>query len=166
MKWGSKVKYKEDQSQDLFLSSLYSEKTFYSQFAIDLQNATKEVIVESPYLTIKRIKTLLPIFRHLKSKDVAIFIVTRDPSEHDEVMAIQSELGIRCFENLGIQVLLEDGGHHRKLAIIDKRITYEGSLNILSQSQSREFMRRIECKALTKELIKFLSYDRFSNCDE
>jgi hypothetical protein len=144
MSWGSRVFQNANQPQKLFLSSLYNENTFYNQFVIDLRNATKEVIVESPYITIKRLKTLLPIFAHLKSNKVSTFIITRDPREHDEVMAIQSELGIRYIENMGIQVLLEDGGHHRKLAMIDRKITYEGSLNILSQSLSREFMRRIE----------------------
>jgi len=165
MKWRCKVIHKEDQLQDIFVSTLYNEDTFYKQFITDLQNASKEVLVENPFITVKRLNNLLPIFTQLKSKNVSIFIITRDPREHDEIMAVQSELGIRWFENMGIQVLLEDGGHHRKLAIIDEIITYEGSLNILSQSQSREFMRRIECRALTKELIQFLGYDRFSNVE-
>jgi hypothetical protein len=162
MRGSNKGIHKETQSQELFLSSLHNEDTFYCQFITDLQNATKEVIIESPFITSKRLNTLLPIFTQLKSKNIAIFIITRDPKEHDKVMAVQSELGIQWFENIGIQVLLENGGHHRKLAMIDKRITYEGSLNILSQMQSREFMRRIECNKLTKELYEFLRYDRFS----
>lgn len=161
MRWGTKEKHKEDLPPELFVSSLYNEDTFYDQFITDLQNATEEVIIESPYITMKRLKILLPVFAFLKSKNISIFIITRDPREHDEIMAIQSELGIQWFENIGIQVLFEDGGHHRKLAIIDKRITYEGSLNILSQTKSREFMRRIESNALTLELINFLKYDKF-----
>ena len=160
MKWGSKVKHKEDQPQELFLSSLYNEDTFYDQFITDLQNATEQVIIESPYITIKRLHSLLSVFTHLKSKNVSIFIITRSPQEHDDTMAIQSELGIQWFENMGIQVLLESGGHHRKLAIIDRKILYEGSLNILSQSQSREFMRKIVSKTFINELLQFLHYDK------
>jgi hypothetical protein len=158
MKWGSKVIHKKEQPQELFVSSLYNEDTFYNQFVKDLQSAAKEVIIESPYITINRLKTLLPLFTHLKSKKVAIFIITRDPSEHDEVMAVQCELGIRWFENMGIQVLLEDGRHHRKLALIDREITYEGSLNILSQTNSREIMRRIHSSTLTIQMFNFLNY--------
>ena len=147
--------------QDVLISSLYNEETFYPQFIADLQNAKEEVIVESPYLTLKRLKPLLPVFAQLKSKGVTIYITTRDPREHDEVMAVQCELGIQRFESMGIQVLLVDRGHHRKLAMIDKHITYEGSLNIFSQSESREFMKRIECRAITMELYEFLGYNRF-----
>lgn len=94
----------------------------------------------------------------MKSKEVSIFIITRDPREHDEVMAMQSEFGIRWFENTGIQVLLVAGGHHRKLAIIDKIILYEGSLNILSQSNSKEIMRRINSSKFTLQMINYLHY--------
>ncbi len=48
MKWRRKVIHKEDQSQDLFMSSIYNEQTFYSQFITDLQTAAKEVIIERP----------------------------------------------------------------------------------------------------------------------
>ena len=156
---------KETVLQDSATSLLCNEHSFYEQFMKDLLQAKEEVIVESPYITMKRLKTLMPIFSQLTEKNVTLFIITRDPREHDEVMSVQSERGIRWFENMGIQVLIEGGGHHRKLAMIDKRITYEGSLNILSQSQSREFMRRIACKKLTRELFKFLGYDRFAGCD-
>ena len=156
----SKVIHNETQPQELFLSSLYNENTFYKQFSTDLQNASEEVIIESPFITVKRLNSLLPIFTQLKSRKVSIFIITRNPQEHDGIMAIQSELGIQWFENMGIQVLLENGGYHRKLAIIDRKILYEGSLNILSQSQSREFMRKIISKALTNELLQFLHYDK------
>lgn len=77
-------------------------------------------------------------------------------------MAIQSELGIQWFENAGIQVLLADGGHHRKLAIIDRKILYEGSLNILSQINSREIMRRIDDEIITIDTINFLEYNKIN----
>ena len=65
------------------------------------------------------------------------------------------EAGICFFESVGSQVLLVNGRHHRKLAMIDRKILWEGSLNILSQTYSREFMRRIESKELTNELFQY-----------
>ena len=159
MKWGTWAKHKEDQQPELFVSSLYNEDTFYDQFVTDLRNATEQVIIESPYITVKRLHSLLQVFTHLKSKNVSIFIITRSPQEHDNTMAIQSERGIQWFEKMGIQVLLENGGHHRKLAIIDREILWEGSLNILSQSKSREIMRRILDKQLVLQMLNFLNYN-------
>lgn len=87
---------------------------------------------------------LKPVFEKLMQRKIQVFIITKDPKEQDNTMEAQSEAGISYFEALGPQVLLVKGGHHRKLAIIDRKVLWEGSMNILSQSYSREFMRRIE----------------------
>lgn len=71
-------------------------------------------------------------------------------------MEPRSEEAITQFEIIGVQVLLCVGNHHRKLAILDRQLLWEGSLNILSQTHSREFMRRIEDKQLTTETFNFL----------
>ncbi len=145
---------------DVSNSILHDERTFYNQFTHDLLRTKQEVIIESPFLTIKRLNMFKPIFEKLVSRGVQIFVMTRHPHEHDEDMAEQAEAGIRYFEELGVQVLLCDGYHHRKLAMIDREILWEGSLNILSQSHSREFMRRIASKRLTEEMFKFLRYNQ------
>src|SRR3989344_4183753 len=140
-------------------SILYDETTFYNQFTHDLEKAKKEVIIESAYITVPRVRKLKSQFEKLAKQGVRIYIITRYPHEHDEIMAEQSEAGIRYFEGLKAQVLL-CVGHHRKLALIDRTLLWEGSLNILSQTHSRELMRRIESKKLTEEMFKFLKYDQ------
>lgn len=87
--------------------------------------------------------------------------MTRDPKEHEENMEYQSEDAISSFERMGVQVLLCIGNHHRKLAILDRKILWEGSLNILSQTQSREIMRRIENKKLAIQMFEFLRLDSY-----
>lgn len=140
---------------------LFDEKTFYNAFLTDLEGCKEEVIIESPYITAKRAEMLIPVFNNLLSKSVKIYIMTRDPKEHEENMKYQSEETISLFERMGIQVLLCVGNHHRKLAILDRKILYEGSLNILSQTRSREIMRRIESEALAMQMFNFLKLAKF-----
>ena len=142
-------------------STLYDETTFYQRFMLDLENCTKEVVIESPYITSKRAEMLIPIFEDLLSKGVKIYVMTRDPKEHNENMEYQSEDAIRTFEVMGVQVLLCIGNHHRKLAILDRKILWEGSLNILSQNKSREIMRRIGNEKLAVQMFNYLRLDRF-----
>ncbi len=106
-------------------------------------------------------RMLRPVFEKLINKGVKIHIMTRDPKEHEMGMEIQSEEEIRYCEVLGIDVLLCVGNHHRKLAILDGKILWEGSLNILSQTHSREIMRRIYNKETAEEMFQFLRLDRF-----
>jgi len=142
-------------------SSLFDEKTFYNAFLRDLEGCRNEVIIESPYITSKRAEMLIPIFESLLLKGVKIYVMTRDPQEHEENMEYQSEDAISQFERMGVQVLLCIGNHHRKLAILDKQILWEGSLNILSQNKSREIMRRIENEELAIQMFDFLKLGRF-----
>src|SRR3989344_2584921 len=145
MNWFKKSQAQSMPAPDHITASiLYDERTFYNRFTQDLLEAKEEVVIESPFITIPRLK---------------IFIITKNPDEQELGMSEHSEAGIAYFEGLGAQVLLCEG-HHRKLAMIDKNVLWEGSLNILSQTHSREFMRRIESKKLTQEMFKFLKYDK------
>lgn len=122
---------------------LTDEKSFYYRFELDLLASTQEVIVESPFISVPKMKSLKSVFLSLIDRKVEVFVITRHPDEHDPVMTEQSEAGIQFFENIGIQVLLCKD-HHRKIAMIDRRIVWKGSLNILSHRNSREFMEREE----------------------
>ena len=142
--------------KEILQSELFDEKTFYKQFISDLQHCRSEVIIESPFITSNRMNVLFPILVKLISNGTKIYVITRNPLEHEGKYIFESELSIQRFENAGIQVLLCDGNHHRKLAVIDREILWEGSLNILSQTKSREIMRRINSKRIAVEMLNFL----------
>jgi phosphatidylserine/phosphatidylglycerophosphate/cardiolipin synthase-like enzyme len=140
---------------------LHDEHTFYQKFLSDLEQCQKELIIESPYITCERMRTFDRIFEKLLKRKVKIYIITRDPNEHEDFMKNQAEAEITNFEVLGIQPLLCIGNHHRKLAILDRKVLWEGSLNILSQTFSREIMRRIDNRKLTLEMFNFLKLENF-----
>lgn len=148
-------------SADLISSKLYDQDSFYPTFLKDLAMCRNEVIIESPFITSRRLKTLLPTLERLKARKVRIAINTRDPRVHD--IAHQQEdahEAISKLQHMGVQVLYT-GNHHRKLAILDRTILYEGSLNILSQNDSCEIMRRIASAELAGQMIRFIKLDRF-----
>ena len=144
-------------STSFSFSSLFDEKTFYNSFLEDLNHAKKEIIIESPFITTERMNGFRSVFKKILEKGIKIYVITRDPKEHSETMEYQSEVEITNFEIMGVQTFLCSGNHHRKLAIIDRKILWEGSLNILSQNNSREIMRRIEGKNYANEMFEFLS---------
>lgn len=146
---------------DLVHSKLYDDTTFYHQFSSDLKQSKQEVIIESPFITCQRVYTLTPIFQKLIDRKVKVYVITRNPNEHDISMQRQAESVIRTFETMGVQVLIPLDFSHRKLAIIDRAILWEGSLNILSQTYSREIMRRIESEEQAQEMLKFTRIERF-----
>lgn len=135
-------------------SSLFDNNTFYKAFERDLKHARQSVIIESPFITRRRMEHLLPLLTKLRRKEVRVVVNTRNPEEHNEEYAIQAEDAVAAMQDIGVKVLYTVK-HHRKLAIIDEEILWEGSLNILSQGDSCEIMRRTISRSLVTELKKF-----------
>jgi len=148
-------------SVDFTHSKLFDEDTFYKQFVADLKHCKNEVIIESPYITTQRMCTLKRHFEALIARKVKVYIITRNPYDHDLSMQQQAEAEIRNFEMIGVQVVINTDYNHRKVAILDRKILWEGSLNILSQTYSRELMRRISSKALANNMFRFLKLEKY-----
>jgi hypothetical protein len=102
---------------------------------------------------------LLPIFIKMRRRNVKVVVNTRDPNEHDGDYYYQALNAVSAMQDLGI-IVLYTSGHHRKLAIIDRKIVYEGSLNILSFADSCEIMRKIISETIAMQLCKFIAIDR------
>lgn len=147
-------------SDDLVTSRLYNEQTFYRAFERDLACCRNEAVIESPFLTTRRIQMLLPTLRRMVTRGVRVTINTKHPQEHEDYMYAEAEASIALLQSISVEVLFT-GGHHRKLAIFDRSVLWEGSLNILSQNDSCEIMRRVNSPELTRQMIEFLKLNKF-----
>jgi phosphatidylserine/phosphatidylglycerophosphate/cardiolipin synthase-like enzyme len=142
-------------------SKLFDENTFYQAFMKDLKKCQSELLIECPFITNRRIHCLLPALEKLKLHKVRVVVNTRDPYEHGDMRYREEAYrATAILQQIGVQVLYT-GGHHRKVAIIDRKVTYEGSLNILSQNNSAEIMRRIESSELAWQTIRFMGVDKY-----
>lgn len=141
--------------------NLYDQDTFYRAFERDLLHARYQVIIESPFITTRRMTMLLPILARLRQRDVSIIINTRNPSEHDGNYYDQALEVIAMMQEMDVKVLYTTR-HHRKLAIIDREVLYEGSLNILSFSDSCEIMRRVVSSTEAMRLLKFIGMKKYA----
>ncbi|HMT55387.1 MAG TPA: phospholipase D-like domain-containing protein [Candidatus Saccharibacteria bacterium] len=141
-------------------SRFYNEKDFYDAFASDINSASSSVVIESPYLTERRARQYAKLIKRKAKSGVRIHIYTRNPLHHDRLLAEQSNLACRILKDAGARVFVCDDMRHRKLAIIDAAILWEGSLNILSQSNSAELMRRTHCKEQALHVLKLLKLKR------
>lgn len=147
---------------ELLTSELLNEETFYPAFTNDLKNCRSELLIECPFVTNRRLDQLLPTLQRLKERKVRVIVNTRDPhTNDDEGRRDDAHRAISKLQHIGIHVLYT-GGHHRKLVVIDRKVLYEGSLNVLSQNNSSEIMRRIESTQLAWQIIRFVGLDKYS----
>ena len=139
----------------LLESQLFNERSFYKSFADDLRSAQEQVIIESPYLTEKRAIQFSKLFKRLNKRGVKVRINTRTPRHHSKSLEIQAWKAIKILRKNGVKVYICSDMRHRKLAIIDDTILWDGSLNILSQSNSKEIMRRTNSATLCRQMAAF-----------
>jgi hypothetical protein len=145
---------------NLLSSHLYDNKNFYKAFEEDLKGAQQSVLIESPFITTRRMNGLLPLFHMLRQRGVHIAVNTRNPEEHDLEYGLQATYAVKAMQQMGILVLYTVK-HHRKLAIIDNETLWEGSLNILSQNDSCEIMRRSVSQELADDMVRFIGAGRW-----
>ena len=146
------------ESRALISSRLFDERTFDKAFFRDLERARKSVVIESPFLTERRVRYFVGIFKELAGGGVKVRVNTRRPTDHNGGMRHQAQAAIKALHKSGVRVCVYDDMRHRKLAIIDSLILWEGSLNILSNGgRSLEIMRRSVSRRLCCRLIEFLA---------
>ena len=75
-------------------------------------------------------------------------------------MRQQAAEGISALHDIGATVLYT-GNLHRKLAMVDARILWEGSLNVLSQNDSCEMMRRSVSAELVAQIVAFTGLSKW-----
>ncbi len=139
--------------------NLYNQDTFDRQFLRDIKKAKTSLLIESPFIRIKRVEGLIPVIAKLQRHGVDVVINTRNPDEHDEEYRFQATAAVASLQELGITVLFTVK-HHRKIAIIDREVFYEGSLNILSYYDSCEIMRRTVSATEAEVLIRFIGLNK------
>ena len=142
-------------SQDLLTSQLFDELTFYQAFRKDLTKARKSIVIESPYMTERRTRYLAPLLSQLSKRKIKIRINTRHPRFHSTDMQRQAETSIQILLKSHVEIYTYNDLRHRKLAVIDNIVLWEGSLNILSHGRSREIMRRSISPALCRKMQRF-----------
>ena len=136
-------------------SALYTAHNFYAAFFADLRKATREIIIVSPFLTASRAQQFFDLLRSKITAGVAVRVFTQTVRDGAGDMSRQAEMVIEGLKQINAQVV-ERRGLHQKFAFIDRKVAWEGSLNIFSQSAGRttEHMRRLPFAKTCDELIE------------
>ncbi|MGI4790829.1 MAG: AAA domain-containing protein, partial [Janthinobacterium lividum] len=141
--------------------SLFTEHNFYSAFKADLQQAEREVILLSPFLSTKRSATVADLLRALVQRGVKVRVFTKPTIEQTGGMALNASVVMDQLRTAGVEVT-ERPKMHQKAAILDRAVAWEGSLNILSHKDTGEQMRRLPYITAVNELIRVLDLDEVS----
>jgi ssDNA-binding Zn-finger/Zn-ribbon topoisomerase 1 len=134
----------------------FTEGTFYPAFRTDLARVSRSIVILSPFATGPGTSRWVDLLRAALARGVRVRILTRPPAEFgggdtDEVTEL-----VQGLRKLGVVVDLR-ARMHEKIAVLDSRILWHGSLNILSHRDTHESMLRIDSAAACELLARFIS---------
>jgi len=137
---------------ELTLAS-FDEVSFYPAFCADLESSKSQVEVFSPFATRRRAGFLANHLRALIRRRVAVTLYTRSPSDQfDKEQAMESAAdALEFLSKLGIRIV-EISRMHEKVAFIDDRVCWHGSLNIMSHVDTGESMIRLVGQNAVKQI--------------
>ena len=137
---------------------IFNKQNFYPVYTTDIEQAQKEIIIISPFVTIKRVNQIMNHFKEAIARQVLITILTRPLEFYSENR--KSRLGqiFTTLKNMGITILCKSF-IHQKFAIIDQRVVWYGSINLLSFGFSEESIMRLYSSSIAIELLNSVDLD-------
>jgi hypothetical protein len=131
------------------------EHDFLDLFRADLAACTQCVELLSPFVSLNRSSDYYAVLAALSVRSVPVKVYVRPRQEQPELLRSKYPEAIRNLESRGVRVLCRSG-MHEKVAAVDGRILWHGSLNVLSHNDSRESMLRFESADLVQEILQDL----------
>ncbi|MDZ4833834.1 MAG: helix-turn-helix domain-containing protein [Candidatus Melainabacteria bacterium] len=148
---------------------VFDQHEFWTAFKYDLDNARARVIIESPFINSWRLKTIEWSLRNAIKRGVVVCVFLQKEtassrgSQPSDPLALQERaLLIEKLRSWGVHVN-ERKNVHSKVAIIDDKILWDGSLNILCHyGKAKERMNRFVDRDEVKLAIQ---KQEFWNCE-
>ncbi len=132
---------------------IFDKSSFLPVFSNDITTAKREIVIVSPFVTRRRTLRMLPLLEAAVKNGVRTSVVTRQPEDFKEEDAAALRENINLLNNAGVS-LVPRSNIHQKFAVIDQRIVWYGSINLLSYGSAEESIMRLESPTIANELIK------------
>jgi len=136
---------------------IFDSKSFEPVLRGDIDQAKTSIFIVSPFALIRRTQTVLAwLAPALKKAEVKVTIVIRSFDDFKEKERSGVLLCINAIRAVNIHVL-QRSSIHQKFIIIDDRLVWYGSINLLSYGkQSEESIMRFESREIAYELSRLI----------
>jgi superfamily II DNA or RNA helicase len=146
-------KAKVEETMDASLDIIFNKDNFLPVFSQDIVAAKKEILIVSPFVRKRRTHQMIQHLKISTGKNIRVIVVTR-PKE--DFMAkdhgtLQRTLSLLTIN--GVNIVFKSN-IHQKFAVMDQKIVWYGSINLLSYGSAQESIMRIESSNIANELMK------------
>ncbi|WP_348982465.1 DEAD/DEAH box helicase family protein [Desulfosporosinus sp. HMP52] len=151
---GYKAKGSESSAPES-IDVIYDMSNFLSVYTNDILNAKREIIIVSPFVTKRRTLHMLEHLRIALKNKVRIIVITRPPEDFKDKNAGTLHNTLDLLRDAGVSVVFKTN-IHQKYAVLDQRIVWYGSINLLSFGSAEEIIMRLDSTNIANELIRSL----------
>jgi superfamily II DNA or RNA helicase len=134
------------------INTIFDNSNFLTVFSNDITAAKSDIVIVSPYVTKKRLDQMLSIFMTGINNGAKLTIITLPETDYKERDRLTFEEMISSIKNTGASIIFKSN-IHQKFAVIDQRIVWYGSINLLSFGNSEESIMRLDNLSIANELI-------------
>lgn len=134
---------------------IFDKSSFLSVYTNDIVNAAREIVIVSPFVNRKRAVQMVRLLEDALQNQVRAIVVTRrvEDFRNKGVSALQDALDL--LKDAGIRMIYKPK-IHQKFAVIDQKIVWYGSINLLSYGNVEESIMRLDSPNIANELIRSL----------
>jgi len=146
-------KAKGEEMNDSPLDIIFDKDSFLPVFNQDINAAKREVLIVSPF--VRKMRTL-QMTKHLKAaleKKIRVLIVTRPKEDFKSKDHATIQKTLDLLTDCGASVVFKSN-IHQKFAVMDQKVVWYGSINLLSYGSAQESIMRMENANIANELVK------------
>jgi hypothetical protein len=132
---------------------IFDNTNFLPLYHNDMMNVARDMVIVSPFVTRRRALQMLPHVEAVLAKGASVVVVTRPTNSYKDQPAL--EVTLAALRDAGVRLLFR-ANIHQKFAVIDQKIVWYGSINLLSYGSAQESIMRLESSNIAQELMKDL----------
>ncbi len=133
-------------------NAIFDNHNFMTVLSNDVSTAKSDMVIVSPYMTKKRLNNMMNILSSGINNGAKLTIITRPESDYKEKDKSAFEEMLNSITSAGASIIFKSN-IHQKFAVIDQRIVWYGSINLLSFGSAEESIMRLDSINIANELI-------------
>lgn len=133
-------------------NAIFDNHNFMTVFCNDVSSAKSDMVIVSPYMMKKRLSQVMNILSTGINNGAKLTIIIRPESDYKEKDKAAFEDMLKSIRSTVAGIIFKSNIHD-KFAVIDQRIVWYGSINLLSFGSAEESVMRLDSINIANELI-------------
>ena len=134
-------------------NSIFDSTGYWEVFEKDVLSTAKNIVVSSPYLSLRKVEWLINQSEILQKRGVTITVFSLSPEAYPEDGREHHGELLERLTSAGICVKTQNHCHER-YAVIDQSLVWYGSMNLLSKGREDDSLMRIVSPSIAVELLE------------